>query len=40
MDLKMPGMTGLDCTRRLLAVMPELRVIIATACVDPDILLA
>ena len=40
MDLKMPGMSGLDCTRRLLALMPELRVIIATACVDPDILLA
>jgi DNA-binding NarL/FixJ family response regulator len=38
MDLKMPGMSGLVCMRLLLGLMPRLRVIIATAWADPDIL--
>jgi DNA-binding NarL/FixJ family response regulator len=32
MDILMPGFNGIECTRRLKAVMPELPIVIFTAC--------
>lgn len=36
MDVKMPGMNGLDATRALLAVQPQARVLILTGTFDPS----
>ena len=38
MDLQMPGMSGIECTRRLLRLAPALRVIIVTGVEDPYLL--
>ena len=39
MDLSMPGMSGVEATRRLRAVCPEAAVVILTSFADPDLVL-
>jgi DNA-binding NarL/FixJ family response regulator len=36
MDIRMPGMGGLECTRRLKAIRPELKIIIITVLLDTE----
>src|SRR6266700_3647465 len=36
MDIRMPGMGGLECTRRLKAIRPQLKIIIVTVLLDID----
>ncbi len=36
MDIRMPGMSGLQCTRRLKAIRPQLKIIIVTGLLDLD----
>ena len=37
MDLSMPGMSGVEATRRLLAVRPDTAVVVLTSFADPDL---
>ena len=37
MDLSMPGMSGVEATRRLLAVQPDTAVVVLTSFADPDL---
>ena len=37
MDLSMPGMSGIEATRRLLAARPETAVVVLTSFPDPDL---
>ena len=39
-DINLPGMTGIDCTARLKAEMPELQVLMLTAYEDSDMIFA
>jgi DNA-binding NarL/FixJ family response regulator len=39
MDLSMPGMSGVEATRRLLAARPETAVLVLTSFGDPDLVL-
>ena len=34
MDLKMPGISGLDATRRLIRINPKLKIIVVTVCIE------
>ena len=34
LDVRMPGMNGLECTRRLEILMPQLKIIIVTGLLD------
>lgn len=34
MDLKMPGISGLDATRRLMRINPKLKIIVVTVCIE------
>jgi DNA-binding NarL/FixJ family response regulator len=36
LDVRMPGMSGLECTRRLKTLMPQLKVIIVTGALDVE----
>ena len=36
MDIRMPGMGGLECTRRLKAIRPQLKIIIVTVLLDTE----
>jgi len=36
LDVKMPGMNGLECTRRLKILMPQLKIIIVTGLLDVE----
>ncbi len=36
LDVRMPGMSGLECTRRLKILMPQLKVIIVTGLLDVE----
>jgi DNA-binding NarL/FixJ family response regulator len=38
MDLSMPGMSGVEATRRLLAVRPDTAVVVLTSFADPDLI--
>ena len=38
MDLSMPGMSGVEATRRLLAARPDTAVVVLTSFVDPDLI--
>ena len=37
MDIKLPGMNGIECTRRLLKCLPDLRVVMLTEHEDSDL---
>ena len=37
MDLSMPGMSGVEATRRLLAAQPDTAVVVLTSFADPDL---
>jgi CheY-like chemotaxis protein len=37
MDLSMPGMSGVEATRRLLAAQPDAAVVVLTSFADPDL---
>ena len=39
MDLSMPGMSGVEATRRLLAARPETAVVVLTSFADPDLVI-
>jgi len=39
MDLSMPGMSGVEATRRLLAARPDTAVVVLTSFADPDLVL-
>jgi DNA-binding NarL/FixJ family response regulator len=39
MDLSMPGMSGVEATRRLLATRPDTAVVVLTSFADPDLVL-
>jgi DNA-binding NarL/FixJ family response regulator len=38
MDLSMPGMSGVEATRRLLAMRPDTAVVVLTSFADPDLI--
>jgi DNA-binding NarL/FixJ family response regulator len=38
MDIELPGQSGIDATRAIRTVLPELRVVMLTAFADPDLL--
>ncbi len=40
MDLKMPGMDGVETTRRLLAICPSLRIVVLTSYKEDDLVKA
>ena len=39
MDLSMPGISGVEATRRLLAARPDTAVVVLTSFADPDLVL-
>ena len=39
MDLSMPGMSGVEATRRLLAAHPDTAVVVLTSFADPDLVM-
>lgn len=36
MDIRMPGMSGIECTQRLKSLLPEVKILMVTALVDTD----
>lgn len=36
MDIEMPGMTGIECTYRLMSLLPQIRIVMITVCNDND----
>jgi len=36
MDIRMPGMGGIECTKRLKAMMPQLKIIMVTGLLDAN----